>query len=182
MIMSQEFISPSDNPLHASSASPVGNPTNILSVFFVLFGAYLFVPSFQTVYVLQVSGSWPVVEARVVSSEVEKKWPDRDQDFDQGYLARVWYRYDVEGTQYLGHNLQLHEDYSRNLKAVEATVSRYPVGETIKVHHDPKDPAVTVVERGSVPSFDCLKLGLGMMFIFCGTVALLGVMTREGRG
>ena len=162
---------------------PVGNPANIWSVFFILFGSYLFLPAFQNVYFVQTSGNWPVTGGKVVSSELERRWPDRgDNSFDQGYMARIWYVYKANNIEYMGHSVRFRDDYTRDIRAAQAMVKRYPVGQQIQVRFDPRDPTVSIVEKNTVPAIDCSKMGLGLLFVMFGIVALIGSIKQEITG
>ncbi|NTV28491.1 MAG: DUF3592 domain-containing protein [Candidatus Omnitrophica bacterium] len=161
---------------------PVGNPANVWSVFFILFGAYLFLPAFHDVYFVQSSGGWPITPGKVISAELEKRWPDRGDTFEQGYLARIWYVYTANNIEYMGHSIRLHDDYTKDVRSVESALKRYPVGQQIDVRYDPRDPTMSIVEKNSVPAVDCAKMGLGLLFVMFGALALVGSLKQEIMG
>jgi hypothetical protein len=154
---------------------------NILSVMFVLLGAYLVLPSFNSIRLMQSSRDWPVIEGNVFSSELEARWPDAQPSQANEYLARVWFIYQVQDKQYFSSTLRFVQDYSRDMQSVQQTLEKYPVGKKVAVKYQPDDPSIAVVEKAGVPVIDCVKLGMGFLFMITGSIALLGMVFREKR-
>jgi hypothetical protein len=152
---------------------------NILSVMFVLLGAFLVLPSFNTILLMQSCRDWPLVEGEIFSSDLETRWPDVKPPKTNEYLARVWFIYQVQDRQYFSSTLRFVQNYSRSLASVEETLKLYPVGKKIVVKYQPSDPSIAVVEKVGVPVFDCVKLGMGILFMMTGSIALLGIVFRE---
>jgi hypothetical protein len=154
---------------------------NILSAVFILFGALLILPSFNTIYLLQASRDWPVVEGQVVSSELETRWVDVQPPKTNEALARVWFTYQVKDKQYFSQNLRFLQDYTKDIESSQETLQHYPVGRKIQVKYRPSDPSIAVVEKSAVPTFDCVKLGMGMLFVMIGSIAIIGMLFPEKR-
>jgi len=123
------------------------------------------------------STSWPSVEGKVVSSEVERERTSRRSGgrrrTSTTYEAAIHYRYTVNGTEYSSDRVSFGEYSSSNRAHAQGIVSRYPAGKTVQVYYDPNDPEVAVLESGT--SWSCyIPIGIGIAFVIVGALLSAG--------
>ena len=124
--------------------------------------------------------NWPAVPGRVVSSRrvVERQGDDAGGAPIEQQVARVEFQYEVGGKLYASRRITIGERVAGD--GIEPLLARYPVGTTVMVHYDPRDPANGIVERAAPEGMlrGCLiALALGM----ASTMFLMRVVT-EGPG
>ena len=90
---------------------------------------------------------WPATPGTVLSSTVE--W--RPTRYHRDYFARLRYTYVVDGiprsSGVVGYSFN-GGDFGRDAAAARTFAARYPVGSTVTVHYDPKDPASAMLFPG----------------------------------
>ena len=161
-----------------SEKSPLVS-NNILSVFFILLGAFFVLPSLNTILLLQSCREWPTTAGTVISSEIETFWPDAKPSVANQYRPLVWFSYSVKDQQYFSQSLRFVQPYSGDVRLAQESLKRYPVGQQIAVKYNPDDPSIAIVERSAIPKWDCVLLGMGMLFVMIGSIALLGMIFRK---
>jgi len=130
-----------------------------------LFAAFLYfqVIDFKRSYD---SGSWPAVEGTVITSELEKM----GSGSDEGTLAKVKYRYTVEGQTH--ENDKVAFGLFRGMVTwghAAKVITSYPAGKTVKVFFNPKAPDVSCLETGGIGWEDIFMLVVGAYGVFWGT-------------
>jgi Protein of unknown function (DUF3592) len=112
---------------------------------------------------------WPHTSGAVVHAEVEEHITvHRDKDGHRtstsvSHESNVAYVYRVGGREYRGQRVRFAWEMSRS--EAEATVARYPVGRSVDVFYDPRDPGKSVLEPGGDASVYATLIGLGVFFI-----------------
>jgi hypothetical protein len=109
------------------------------------------------------SVAWPSTEGRITGSRVERV--KNGGDGKTTYTADITYDYALDGRTFEGDRVWFGDDYSASdASAFRAAVGRYPVGQAVKVHYDPAEPAESVLEPGPTWSGSALYfIGLGLM-------------------
>lgn len=91
------------------------------------------------------TGFWPSVEGRII--EV-----GREREYSSGewlYCPTVRYEYEVGGTRYEGDRYRRSRFCASNWQAADvAVVTAAGVGDPVRVHYDPDDPADAVLDAG----------------------------------
>lgn len=120
---------------------------SVVSVFIGAMGLVTLSTGFLNVLAATRTRRWPRVAGTVLSSQVELKLgpPPREATL---FKARVTYRYTVEGAELQGSQITFDEVETELRSAAEELVSRYRVGTTVQVSHDPADPSKAVLEPG----------------------------------
>jgi hypothetical protein len=80
------------------------------------------------------SKRWPVVSGTVQSSSEEEVTYTGDYTSVSAYHPAIFYRYEVDGKQYIILELRLHETNDQQLLA------EYPAGMKVSVFYNPKKP------------------------------------------
>ncbi|MEI6437591.1 MAG: DUF3592 domain-containing protein [Candidatus Omnitrophota bacterium] len=148
------------------------------SVVFILIGAYFALPSAKILYDVHDSRNWPQISGHVLSSKVERRWASRGDDLSQEYLSRVWFSYSVGGRDYVSGTLFLAQPWGKDLGAVREQALEYPSGKAVDVYYNPADPGMAVLSFGVVPSAECVRFGIGLLFIMSGAVALISSFAK----
>ncbi len=108
--------------------------------------------------------SWPSVQGNVISSEAQVVGREKDK---RTYAPAVVFTYLVNGTTYQGTRVTLVPRNYGLLSSVQSVLSRYPVGGTTRVFHDPKNPANSVLVNSPVGTEWAYALG-SLAFIAVG--------------
>jgi hypothetical protein len=111
------------------------------------------------------AAGWPETAGRVVSSSVEH-YQKRVGGARSGTLATFYepvveYAYRVNDRDYHSTQLSFGGKAAGSQAIAEAKAARYPAGDQVLVHYDPKNPSNAVVE---------LKVALGAPFLVVAIV------------
>jgi hypothetical protein len=112
---------------------------------------------------------WPQVEGRVLGSEISVVGRERNRTT---YAPNVTYAYSVAGKRYESSRLTLVPQNSITRQTIESTLARFPVGQIVRVYHDPKDPANCVLlttktgAEWAYPIGGVLLIGVGVWQFF----------------
>lgn len=119
------------------------------------------------------SAKWPSTEGEIISSYVEEVMnADPEGGGGVSWHPRVSYRYSVVGREYTSKNIEAANiGLGTSHQYAREVVERYPMGAQVKVHYDPGNPGVAVLEPG-IPNNIGL-LGIVIMVAVIGTGALL---------
>jgi hypothetical protein len=90
------------------------------------------------------ASAWPQVGGRILRSGIETRHHDTDDGTSVSQASAVEYEFSVGGVRYVGTRVGIGE--REDATELAATLQRYPVGATILVHYDPKDPRNCVLE------------------------------------
>jgi hypothetical protein len=90
------------------------------------------------------AAAWPQAGGRILASRVDTRYDSSDDGTSVKQEPVLEYEFSVGGTKYRGTRISIGEDTGgANLAA---TLVRYPVGATVMVFYDPKNPANCVLE------------------------------------
>ncbi len=114
------------------------------------------------------SAQWPRAEGVITSSQLVVG------HFKQmkGYRGVVQYRYQVRSAEYSGSRLSFGRDHLAVRDAWQKVIDAYPVGKTVDVYYDPKDPGFAILEPG-LPGEMTLLYKMDIFFIATFAAALL---------
>jgi hypothetical protein len=131
------------------------------------------------------SSSWPIVEGKVVASDVERERSTSgtggERRTSTTYKANVFYEYSVDGTKYSSDKVSFGEYSSSNQRHARQIVNRYRKGKIVQVYYNPGKPDVAVLEPG-VSWSSYMPLGMGVVFAIAGTAAFIGGIVGKKRG
>jgi hypothetical protein len=107
------------------------------------------------------ASAWPQAGGRILKSGVETRRSETDDGTTVSQVPAIEYEFSVGGIKYVGTRIGLSETTSG--AELAERLQRYPVGATVMVYYDPKNPKNCVLEP-------TLPEGLGR-----GCLALLGI-------
>ena len=90
----------------------------------------------------------------------------------KGYRGVVQYRYRVGSAEYSGSRLSFGRDHLAVRDAWQKVLDAYPVGKTVDVYYDPKDPSLAILEPGLLGEM-ALLYKMDLFFISTFAAALL---------
>lgn len=135
----------------------------------------------------QANRSWPATTGQVVGSRMETDRSNRRRQSSgqrsrrrTSYDAIVRYSYTVGGQSYTNDQLSAATDYfsSSNQSRTRDFLNRHPVGASVTVFYNPRQPGSSVLERGGFGAVQWgLLLGLAPLLAGLGALALW-----QGRG
>lgn len=114
------------------------------------------------------SEQWPRVNGVITSSYLQVGYFKHRK----GYLPEIRYRYQVGPTEYSGSRRSFDTAHLAAEGASEKVIDAYPVGKSVAVFYDPKNPASALLEPG--PASDMTLLyKMDLFFIAAAAAALL---------
>jgi hypothetical protein len=113
--------------------------------------------------------NWPQVDGRILRAEISVVGRERNRIT---YAPNVTYTYSVAGKPYESSRLTLVPRNSISRQAVEGTLARFPVGQNVRVFHDPADPANSVLLTTTTGAEWAYPLG-GLVLIGVGVLQFL---------
>jgi HEAT repeat protein len=122
------------------------------------------------------SASWPTTAGKIIQSKV---WQEADSRGDKTTRVSIVYLFTVQGKSYTGDNL-----WFGPFRGAEENVRRYRAGRQVRVHYDPANPQVAVLEAGfGLRNILELLLGLAILVIglALGRFALRALPRRQFR-
>ncbi|MFG6179418.1 DUF3592 domain-containing protein [Halomonas sp. THAF12] len=132
----------------------------------------------HSVYRRRHVNAWPTTSAHVDHTEVEvvddhHRPADRD-DHPQRFLARVHYRFEVEGNAYRSDNGRFDDVPSFATRdAAEAFLARTPPGSPLTIRYSPTQPTLTQCGDRRIP---VARLGLSaFLALMCALAAWLSL-------
>lgn len=99
--------------------------------------------------------SWPSIQGVILESRI-------DADSLETMQPVLRYEYVVTGRKFVGHRVAF-SGYGVSRTAMEALLAPYKVGQTVRVHYDPRNPARAVLDTRA-PSDWLYWLIAGLMF------------------
>jgi hypothetical protein len=137
-------------------------------MFFVPGAAFLFY-GVRLVRDARACARWPRAEGQILATEVSVVSRQKDKRL---YAPSIRYCYWVAGKRHESSRLTLvPRNYGLQSQAT-AAVSRYAVGSTVHVFHDPRDPGNCVLEARATGTEWAYPLG-GLLFMGVGILFLL---------
>jgi hypothetical protein len=123
------------------------------------------------------SVTWPQVEGRILSSEVE--WRSGTGKSHSRHVAVIRYEYTVNGATRTGkRDTYLSEQCG--LTDPGTLVEQFPAGATVPVYYRPSDPAITVLVPGCDNTVFILP-GVGLVFLLFGGFILVPIYKSVAR-
>jgi hypothetical protein len=119
------------------------------------------------------SAQWPQTRGVITSSHLGVGY------FKQmkGYRGIVQYRYQVGSAEYSGSRLSFGKVHLAVEDAWQKVIDTYPVGKTVDVFYDPKDPSFAILEPGLIGEM-ALLYKMDLFFIAVFATALLIALYR----
>ena len=117
------------------------------------------------------SYSWPTVEGKVVAQQLRTFVVHRRRHTDQEAELSLSYEYTVAGQNYHADQYSLWaQKYRDGEQTVRAFANEHQQGMPIKVHYDPKDPAIAVLMPGADWPTSSTYLIFGSFLAFFGWI------------
>lgn len=138
----------------------------ILMVAFLVAGLGLSIYGLYTVRRGFACSSWPTVDGKVDSSSVtqKKNYNTRSKTTSHTYEPSIRYSYQAAGRNLSGTRISFADHASGSEKRARRIADRYPTGKTVSVHHDPRDPTISVLETSVTFALFLPLLG-GLIFL-----------------
>ena len=134
----------------AASSQPITKRGAIL--FLLTLATILCIVALPQYLQFKKSAQWPTTSGTITLSRIRFQprgpWPFGKRF--EGYLGDVQYRYHVGATDYLGSRLSFEPTHLSAAEAWYSTIRSYPVGKTVTVYYDSRNPASAVLEPGLV--------------------------------
>ncbi len=119
------------------------------------------------------SVQWPQVQGMITSSRLV---PGQFRQA-RGYRPEIQYRYRVGATEYLGSRRSFNRPQLVTQAASQNLIDAYPVGKSVTVFYDPKNPAFALLEPGLAGDMPLLY-EMDLFFIAAFGAALLTALYR----
>ncbi len=131
---------------------------------FILAGVAVLIYGIGIVRDARACVNWPRAEGRVVTGTVETVGREKNK---ATYAPSVTYTFSVNGREFKGSRVTLVPRNSISLQSVQATLANYPIGRTVSVFHNPRDPANCVLSTSTNGGEWAYAIG-GVLFIGVG--------------
>ena len=155
-----------------------------LGLIAAIMGAAILSWTWNTSLRIKSSAKWPTTQGQVVSSSiVNDSTRIRGGGYNRLYRAAITYQYTVNGKQYKSDTFTFGIPHSfANRADAEHETQVFPVGKTVDVHFDPRNPATASLESGTVPQQFTLLGWMSGLFLVAGLVALVsGILNLRRR-
>lgn len=130
--------------------------SNLLAIFafvaYALFVAVLLLVVVQTIRHSQESKSWPTVSGLIIRSEVREIKNANTGPINK-YREYLEYEYIVDGRTYTCGLISIADTAvlrfnsgTRSGRVAKQIVKMYPLGQSVTVHYDPRNPEIAVLE------------------------------------
>jgi Protein of unknown function (DUF3592) len=94
------------------------------------------------------STQWPSTTGLITVSRLQVSYFKGRKDGLKGYYGEVRYRYRVADKDYEGDKISFNRVHVSVRDAWQRALEGYPVGKTVNVFYDPKNPGIAVLEPG----------------------------------
>jgi hypothetical protein len=95
------------------------------------------------------SPQWPEVDGVITRSEIRHEFDDPMGELSHNaWLLDLQYEYSVQGTPYKGTRMRSLPERFYSAESAQAALKPYPVGQRVRVHHDPAQPGSSVLVPG----------------------------------
>ena len=121
-----------------------------------MFGKMTLFDSFRAIS----AKSWPTTTGRVVSSSLKKTGKPGKSVIE--YVPVVRYEYTVEGVKHQSDQLHFGKQ-ATDKTAAESKIAKYPVGQEVKVHYSPSNPAKASLQTNFKFNIFVPPVGIAMM-------------------
>lgn len=148
----------------------------------ILFGMGLF--ALMMAYAMQkqvwnASRDWLVARGKILDTSVQARdsW-DSDGHYSKLYNSEVVYSFAVRGQQYISDRVSLGGKFSGSMVGgvpgfVKKMLDKYPVGASVQVYYNPKNPSECALERRVNGIWLLLLVALGLI---AGALKMLGLI------
>ncbi len=119
------------------------------------------------------SRTWPSVSATILAGTLEESYGRGGRE----WAPNLTYSFSVDGKRYSGHYITFPPRRGSRASA-EATLERYPVGQTVTAYYNPNDPAQACLEPGPDWWF-LFIIPVVTVLLLAGSV-WLGIMALRG--
>jgi hypothetical protein len=149
----------------------------IAGVIVLLIGTIMFGSAVLAKARVSATSTWPSVTGRVITSEMSTATVKTGKVARSEPVAKIEYRYAVEGRQYECDRLRVIPMLHSSAPAPQETLDRYGVGHSVTVYYNPNDPIDALLTPE--PASDAMNMiatlsflgpfiafiGMGMMFV-----------------
>ena len=115
---------------------------------------------------------WPVATGTVTRAQAVPAGRFADR---RGWRPEVNYTYRTEGQTYSGERLNFFRLNPTSLRGARRVLAQYPVGQSVPVHYDPRQPSRSVLQVG-------LGLSWPLWLLGAASLVLGGAVLWAGRG
>jgi hypothetical protein len=123
---------------------------------------------------VEASQSWPSTYGKVVRAEVVHERCSPNGSISNVFKADIRYEYVVDSRELEGSSVTIGGDLSTSERQrAEARVRTYPVGSSVTVFYDPRDPKTACLERK--------QEGAGLVYAIAGGFFLTGLLVLTGQ-
>lgn len=143
----------------------------LLPWLFIGLGGGALVFGVRTYRLARESVTWPQVEGRILSSEVE--WRSGTGKSHSRHVAVIRYEYTINGTIHTGKRDTFLSEQC-GLTDPRTLVKQFPAGATVPVYYRPGDPTITVLIPGCDNTLFILP-GIGLVFLLFGGFTLVPI-------
>lgn len=94
------------------------------------------------------SKHWPTIKGRVVAVELKEvsKMEFAAPATLRGYEPTVRYEYQISGKIFVAETVSLGQYLLKSRKEAQEILDRYPPGKPVRVHYNPRQPQIAVLE------------------------------------
>ncbi|WP_189072106.1 DUF3592 domain-containing protein [Deinococcus sedimenti] len=118
------------------------------------------------------AAGWPVATGTVTRSQAVPAGRLAER---RGWRPEVQYTYRADGLTYRGERLNFFRLNTTSLRGARRILERYPVGQPVAVHYDPRRPSRSVLQVG-------LGLSWPLWLLGAASLTLGGAVWWAGRG
>jgi hypothetical protein len=141
------------------------NPTALLavSVVMIALGSIFIALTISSMQAAEEAAGWPATDGIITDSYIATHPGSEGQTT---YSPELKYQYQVDGLSYNGDQLFV-TSYWSDYSWAQSYHDRYPVGATVTVHYDPRNPSEAVIET-QTNQFDYIFLIVGSVLAAIG--------------
>jgi hypothetical protein len=152
-------------------------------IFLVIVGVVI---ASVVIYRLKVSGDWPAVDGKILVSQIEtvkqeRRAIERTDDYRVEHLLTLNYNYSMGGKAYQGTRiLATGPNVFNDHQGAQSMMERFPVGATVPVYVNPKNPADACLITGAgLPIRAYLAMGVVVVVVLA--IMIVGILVVTGK-
>jgi hypothetical protein len=127
---------------------------------------------------------YPSVEGEIVETTVNYNQIQSSELRPVSVSPHTVYKFVVDGKEYIGKKINIYKSFSySNLDPDAATetadkfLEKYPIGSTVTVHYNPKNPEDAIIDAG----FDLVGIGVTVAGLILMIVAVFVIVKMKGK-
>lgn len=153
--------------------------TIVLGPLMLVFSFYFFTKKVWPDYTAaKQSMSWPTVQGEIKNSYLDTRESGTGRKKKITYRANISYEYTVSGKTYRNGDIYIGSSSVFGSKSgAKNTLSRYPVGQKVKVYHSKTSPAKAALQPGAKPAH-YVWIGSTAIFAVLGLVFTLTILFK----